>query len=194
MSEQLKIFEDVKDAEDSLKELEVSFEKDTVKLPPAEPFTKPEIQEKITEVKRTYDNAFKIPEDLTLVEPTTGTYPMTVDPSNRLSIIDDIDLDLKYVTESNARVWRRLTFFRAKIQSDAKKIYDLELIISQMTGSKRPPPTSLHPSMEGDHITSDYTLPEEKKPLPWLYWALVIAFAVMFSFTLAAISFIATKL
>ncbi len=181
--DQIDLFEAVKSKEktdEDLKELEKQFEVD----PPTEvKKTKvvtddviPDLPPLQSEIKT---REWKIADDIKELKPSTGTYPHTIDPSGRMTVYDDIDLDMIYISEAHARAYNRLMWARNELMRREKMIHDQQKQIAEILGF--PPPKDLEklPFLEPPESMEHMIIMGEKTGQRWLKFFIIVTVTFM---------------
>lgn len=70
--------------------------------------------------------------------PMTGTYPGVRDPMGRFTIYDDIDLDLRYISEGFGRAKMRLITVQHALMHKDKQIHERDCLIAELLGKEKP--------------------------------------------------------
>lgn len=79
---------------------------------------------------------FRVSENVKDQKPATGQFPHTVDPYEKITIYDDIDVDLTWIAEAYSRSYHRLAWCKNELRRREKVILDLSNEIAELRGEK----------------------------------------------------------
>lgn len=90
---------------------------------------------KVLEAEEKMHTDFKVREDVKEQEPATGQFPYTVDPYEKITIYDDIDVDLTWIAEGYSRAYHRLAWAKNELRRREKVILDQNNRIAELEGN-----------------------------------------------------------
>lgn len=93
-----------------------------------------EIETKVDTPPDTVNPEFKISPDISEQKPATGAFPYTKDKNGNITIYDDIDVDLTWISEAHVRAYNRLIYVKTLIRNYEIKVIQLSNEIARLTG------------------------------------------------------------